>query len=109
MQNLISAFRDGRLRVSSSGSVHMAPDVTLVHRTTIHISTASGSFNCSISAIAGVVLLIGSKQQAPVVNANSIEDTGAWIQIKEDNLWIEIHAPMLTARQLQQRVQQTGC
>jgi hypothetical protein len=55
------------------------------------------------------VLLIGGKQQTPVVNANLIEDTAAWIQINGDNFWIEIHAPMLTTRQTQQRVQQTGC
>jgi hypothetical protein len=86
----------------------MAPDVTLVHHTTIHISTASGNFNCCISAKAGVMLLIEGKQQTPVVNANSIEDTAAWIQINRDNFWIEIQAPMQTTRQLQQRVQQTG-
>ncbi len=103
MQNLISAFRDGRLRVSSSESIHMAPDVILVHHTTIHISTASGSFNCGISAKAGVVLLIAGKQQTPAVNANLVEDTGAWIQIIGDTFWIEIHAPMLSTRQLQQR------
>jgi hypothetical protein len=109
MQNLISAFRDGNLRVSSSGSVHMAPEVILVHHTTIHISTASGSFDCSVSAKGGVVLLVRGKQQTPAVNANLVDDTAAWIQINGDDFWIDIHVPMLTTRQLQQRVQQTGC
>ena len=101
IQTLTEAMCDGRLRVSCSESVYRAPSVFLIHRKTINFTTASCSFNCSVSAANGVLLQLQGKAEVPQVNANQFGDAGVWVQISCRAFWMEIYAPTLTTRQQQ--------
>lgn len=109
MLHIKDASCDGRLRVSSSGSVYKPPDVIFINRKKIHITTASRGFNCILSAEDGVLLIVeGNGVQSPVVHANPVESMGVWIQIKCNSFWLEIYAAEPNARQRQLISQQAG-
>ncbi len=95
MANLMEAFCDNRLRVTSSRSVFKKPDNTL------RITAADGSFNCSLSP-STVTLVLGGNPMTAVVNANSFGDNGVWIQVScrchgKENFWLELYVPNTTA------------
>ena len=104
--NLIDALYEGRLRISSSGSVYRTPDVSLIHRNTLHVTAPS--FHCSLSAAGGVLLQVQGKAETPAVNANLFGEMGVWIQVRSNGFWMEIYVPTLTTRQLQLRSQPMG-
>jgi len=100
IQMLIEAFKDKRLRVSSSHSVYASPAVRVIDTRTLHVF--AGHVRCSIS-LAGVLLLpeIG----AVAVDGCTFCDTGVWLSITAGRFWLEIHVPPLTGRQIQARAQ----
>ncbi len=111
MANLMEAFCDNRLRVTSSRSVFKKPDARFLDHNTLQITAADGSFNCSLSPSA-VTLVLGPAPVAAVVNANSFGDNGVWIQVScrchgKENFWLELYVPNASAvlrppQQLQQ-------
>ena len=101
MANLMEAFCDNRLRVTSSRSVFKKPDARFVDHNTLQITAADGSFNCSLSP-STVTLMVGGNIMTAVVNANSFGDNGVWVQVScrchgKDNFWLELYVPNTTA------------
>ena len=103
MANLMEAWCDNRLRCSSSSGVFKAPDARFVDHSTLQITAADGSFNCSLSP-STVMLVLGGKPVAAIVNANSFGDGGVWIQIscpsrtrQKESFWLELYVPNVAA------------
>ncbi len=101
MANLMEAWCDNRLRVTSSRSVFKNPDARFVDHNTLQITTADGSFNCSLSP-STVTLMVGGNIMTAVVNANSFGDNGVWIQVScrchgKDIFWLELYVPNTAA------------
>jgi hypothetical protein len=100
MQILVEAFKDRRLRVSSSHCVYASPLVRVIDTRTLHV------FACPVLCLisqAGVSLSpdIG----AVAVGGCTFCDTGVWLSITAGGFWLEIHVPPLTDRQIQARAQ----
>lgn len=108
MLNLADAWDDGRLRISSNGSIFKSPDVNFVNRKIMHISTVDDRFKCSLTSGSEIILQTNGicvNIDVITLNANSFGETGVWIQIENNrgNFWLEIYAPTPTTRQLQSR------
>jgi hypothetical protein len=101
MANLMEAWCDNKLRCSSSRGVFKPPDARFLDHSTLQITAADGSFNCSLSP-STVTLIVGGNPMTAVVNANSFGDNGVWIQVScrchgKDIFWLELYVPNTAA------------
>ena len=108
----MEAWGDNRLRCSSSRGVFKKPrfaagfagDASFVDHNTMQLTAVDGSFVCSVSPSA-VMLVLDGKSVAAIVTANSFGDNGVWIQISCPNFWLELYVPTLSEKEIQRRAQ----
>ena len=108
MANLMEAWCDNRLRITSSRSVFKKPEASFVDHNTLQITAADFSFVCSLSP-STVMLVLAPAFAGPlasVVNANSFGDNGVWVQVSselscrchgKENFWLELYVPNTAA------------
>ena len=101
MRDLLTACKEKRIHASSSHSIYRKPDYRMRLPHTLIVTV----FGMEISISSNGVACLTHQLENFQVSGSSLGDGGVWLRITSSlcELWLEIHVPMITDRQLQAR------